>query len=73
MPIMAGVKSVCMHVPGWRPWANLMSAEEIDIKSEGVTESIVDEASPTDAMLNAPANGEAERAAAERAAQSLQH
>src|SRR6266496_817249 len=29
MPIMAGVKSVCIHVPGWRRWANLMSADEI--------------------------------------------
>lgn len=72
MPIMAGVKSVCMHVPGWRPWANLMSAEEIDVKSEGVADAITDDASPTDAMLNAPPaspNGEAERAAAERALQ----
>ena len=49
MPIMAGVKSVCMHVPGWRPWANLMSAEEIDVKSEGTADSITDEASPADA------------------------
>ena len=29
MPIMAGVKSVCVHVPGWWQWANLMSAEEV--------------------------------------------
>ena len=25
MPLMAGVKAVCLHVEGWRPWANLMS------------------------------------------------
>jgi AI-2 transport protein TqsA len=24
MPLMAAAKSVCYHVPGWRPWANLM-------------------------------------------------
>ena len=29
MPIMAGVKSVCIHVPGWWQWANLMSADEL--------------------------------------------
>lgn len=29
MPIMAGVKSVCTHVPGWWQWANLMSSEEV--------------------------------------------
>jgi predicted PurR-regulated permease PerM len=72
MPIMAGVKSVCMHVPGWRPWANLMSAEEIDVKSEGVADAITDDASPADAMLNAPPaspNGEAERAAKARSLQ----
>lgn len=30
MPIMAGVKAICFHVPGWRPWANLMSADDDD-------------------------------------------
>ncbi len=25
MPLMAGLKAVCYHVPEWRPWANLMS------------------------------------------------
>ncbi len=29
MPIMAGVKSVCVHVPGWTPWANMMSSQEV--------------------------------------------
>jgi predicted PurR-regulated permease PerM len=24
MPIMAGVKAVCLHVPGWEAWGNLM-------------------------------------------------
>jgi predicted PurR-regulated permease PerM len=28
MPLMAAIKSICDHVPGWKPWANLMSAED---------------------------------------------
>jgi AI-2 transport protein TqsA len=27
MPLMAALKAVCMHVPGWRPWANLMGTD----------------------------------------------
>jgi len=34
MPIMAGVKAICMHVPGWRPWANLMGTDPGDGKPE---------------------------------------
>jgi predicted PurR-regulated permease PerM len=29
MPLMAAVKAICEHVPGWKPWADLMSAEEV--------------------------------------------
>lgn len=36
MPLMAAIKSICEHVPGWKPWANLMSADEAD-KPEPVT------------------------------------
>ena len=25
MPLMAAIRAICFHVPGWRPWANLMS------------------------------------------------
>jgi AI-2 transport protein TqsA len=28
MPLMAAIKSICDHVPGWKPWANLMSAHD---------------------------------------------
>jgi predicted PurR-regulated permease PerM len=28
MPLMAAVKAICAHVPGWRPWANLMGTEK---------------------------------------------
>jgi AI-2 transport protein TqsA len=34
MPIMAGVKAICMHVPGWRPWGNLMGTEQGDASPE---------------------------------------
>lgn len=34
MPLMAAVKAVCYHVPGWRPWANLMSTNETDLDTE---------------------------------------
>jgi AI-2 transport protein TqsA len=30
MPLMAAVKAICYHVPGWRPWANLMGTRESD-------------------------------------------
>lgn len=34
MPLMAGVKAICYHVPGMRPWANLMGTSEEDILPE---------------------------------------
>jgi predicted PurR-regulated permease PerM len=30
MPLMAAFKAVCEQVPGWQPWANLMSSREVD-------------------------------------------
>jgi len=32
MPLMAAIKAICYHVPGWRPWANLMgtAADDFD-------------------------------------------
>ncbi len=50
MPIMAAVRSTCMHVPGWRSWANLMSADEIDSK--------VEEEAPTAEKSIIPTNAE---------------
>jgi predicted PurR-regulated permease PerM len=29
MPLMAGLKAICEHVPNWQPWANLMSIREV--------------------------------------------
>jgi predicted PurR-regulated permease PerM len=28
MPLMGAIKAICEHVPGWQPWANLMSARD---------------------------------------------
>jgi len=30
MPLMAAIKAICYHVPGWRPWANLMGTTDED-------------------------------------------
>jgi AI-2 transport protein TqsA len=29
MPLMAAIKAICYHVPGWRPWANLMGTSDV--------------------------------------------
>ena len=34
MPLMAALKAICAHVPGWRPWANLMGTEKAEIALE---------------------------------------
>src|SRR5205807_9031887 len=30
MPLMAAIKTICLHVPDWQPWANLMSTRDDD-------------------------------------------
>jgi predicted PurR-regulated permease PerM len=53
MPLMAAFKSICEHVPGWKPWANLMSADEAD-KPEPVAVSSLP-VSPTESpFLDGP-------------------
>ena len=48
MPLMAGVRAVCLHVQGWRPWANLMSTErglreaEQDARIKSLSEKVID-------------------------------
>lgn len=34
MPLMAALKAICAHVPGWRPWANLMGTEKGELALE---------------------------------------
>jgi AI-2 transport protein TqsA len=38
MPLLAVLKAICMHMPGWEPWANLMSTEdgEMPIHKESI-------------------------------------
>ena len=36
MPLMAVVRTVCVHVPGWSPWANLMGTGEDDEPSDDI-------------------------------------
>ena len=54
MPIMAGVKAICFHVPGWRPWANLMSAEEGEPQPE-IAAELMRPTPPPEANGQAPA------------------
>ena len=45
MPMMAGVKAICTHVPGWEVWGHLMSSgEHMDTKNNPL---IPDGVSPT--------------------------
>jgi predicted PurR-regulated permease PerM len=39
MPLLAVLKTVCIHVPGWQPWANLMSTENHETKTEESSEA----------------------------------
>jgi predicted PurR-regulated permease PerM len=42
MPIMAAIKAICEQLPDLRPWANLMSIEELEPLPEEVASSEVD-------------------------------
>jgi predicted PurR-regulated permease PerM len=41
MPLMAAIKAICYHVPGWRPWANLMGPTEPDLPSKTPPEALL--------------------------------
>lgn len=34
MPLMAAIKAICYHVPGLRPWANLMGTSDEELPTE---------------------------------------
>src|SRR5262245_35533491 len=67
MPIMAAIRAICFHVPGWRPWANLMSTGEEQPKpvilkkddppSEGITILRADSPPSSNGIMDASANG----------------
>jgi len=48
MPLMAGLRAVCMHVDGWQPWGRLMStsrwveANEASLRAQKIGEEIDD-------------------------------
>src|SRR5262249_27887738 len=44
MPLMAAAKTVCTHVPDWRPWANLMDTRDDPAEPpvEGVVHELLD-------------------------------
>jgi predicted PurR-regulated permease PerM len=63
MPIMGGIKAICYHVPGWRPWANLMGTTEYDhpapvpleLAAAGLPpEEVFPEPAPHDTVIRLP-------------------
>ena len=54
MPLMAAVKAICDHVPGWKPWANLMSADETETPLAAVPTFKSDSLGPTSSILDGP-------------------
>jgi predicted PurR-regulated permease PerM len=42
MPLMAAVKAICAHVPGWRAWANLMSTNDKETKPDRLQKQLED-------------------------------
>src|SRR5262249_30233432 len=48
MPLMAAIKAICYHVPGWRPSPNLMGTEEVDDLLEDDTKSFAAPTLPLD-------------------------
>jgi predicted PurR-regulated permease PerM len=58
MPLMAALKAICAHVPGWRPWANLMGTEKAELAMERSRKHATHE-SLEDTQLLTPSEAEA--------------
>jgi predicted PurR-regulated permease PerM len=43
MPLLAVLKAICMHMPGWEPWANLMSTEDGEMPISKETMPLLDD------------------------------
>src|SRR5439155_19085512 len=54
MPLMAGLKAVCMNVPGWRKWANLMGTSEEPVSLEQPLPAALAETDKTLLLDDAP-------------------
>jgi predicted PurR-regulated permease PerM len=63
MPLMAAIKAICAHVPGWNAWANLMSTEKGGLALERPKRVEVDDELEETQILSA---GEAEELASKR-------
>jgi predicted PurR-regulated permease PerM len=65
MPIMAAIRAICYHVPGWRPWANLMGTADgeatppvpLELAAAGLApmDEPLPEPSPHDTVIRVPA------------------
>ena len=67
MPLMAALKTVCEHVPGWRPWANLMSIDAVEPADDTKTEVILALGPPADTQVLPTGDGSATRPPVTRA------
>jgi predicted PurR-regulated permease PerM len=66
MPLMAAVKAICDHVPGWEAWGNLMSTRQPDERPPRKAEpATVTEPYRGDTEVLTPAEALAHRAALE--------
>jgi predicted PurR-regulated permease PerM len=43
MPLLAVLKAICMHMPGWEPWADLMSTEDGEMPVPKESNSVLDD------------------------------
>jgi predicted PurR-regulated permease PerM len=64
MPLMAGVKAVCLQVDGWRPWGNLMGSgeavppdDEVPLTAAESEEEDLEKTQVMDGPLADPAGG----------------
>jgi predicted PurR-regulated permease PerM len=60
MPVMAGLRAVCMHVEGWEPWGKLMSTSRWikEIEAAMRARKVTDSTDDLDVALLMSANGE---------------
>jgi hypothetical protein len=66
MPLMAGIRAICYHVPEWRPWANLMGiAEEppqpvtLDISNDALAKVATPQPVHADTEIHLPSPSQA--------------
>ena len=66
MPLMAGVRAICMNVEGWEPWGNLMStsrwveAAAAKTRAKTITGQMIDSDATVVMEADAPTNSHAD-------------